>query len=126
VKILLKAGALCGSGSGESAFKEESRKRHLASSNDWLLGNWQQANHQNGNFKDVFSFSKGGEFVVTDSSSDQKMNGMYILKSDRVDVSIFDECQILLTYRFTYDGDKNKLYYNPDNTDDPDYFTKLQ
>jgi hypothetical protein len=98
----------------------------FAASNDWLLGDWQMTYDPDGDSKDVLSFSKGGEFVTTEASSGRKIKGMYVLKSDRVDVSLIHQGQIFLRLRITYDNDKNKLYYNPDNTDDPAYYTKLQ
>lgn len=98
----------------------------LAASNDWLLGNWQMTYDPDGDTKDVLSFSKGGEFVTTEASSGREIKGIYVLKSDRVDVSLIYQGQVFMKLRLTYDDDKNKLYYNPDNTNDPAYYTKLQ
>jgi hypothetical protein len=79
-----------------------------------------------GHTKDALSFSKGGEFVTTEASSGRKIKGVYVLKSNRVDVSLIHQGQIFMKLRLTYDDDKNKLYYNPDNTNDPAYYAKLQ
>lgn len=98
----------------------------LAGSNDWLLGKWQMTYDPDGDTKDVLSFSKGGEFVTAEASTGREIKGMYVVESDRIDISLIHQGQIFMKLQLTYDGSKNKLYYNPDNTNDPAYYTKRQ
>ena len=78
-----------------------------------------------GDTKDILLFSDGGQFVTTEASSGRKIKGMYFVKPGKVQVSLVHQGKVFMKLKLTYKGEKDKLFYNPDNTNDPAYYTKL-
>ncbi len=97
----------------------------IAGSDAWLLGNWKIAYDPDGETNEVLTFSSGGEFVITDISTGQKLLGTYSVKPAEIDVSLVQRGEVFMQVRLTYEGSRDKLFYNPDNTDDPAYYMKL-
>ena len=98
----------------------------FAGSNDWLLGDWQMTYDPDGDTKDIVSFSEGSQFVTTEISSGKKIKGMYFVRSGHVSISLINQGKIFMKLKLKYDNAKKKLYYNPDNTSDPAYYTKVR
>lgn len=98
----------------------------FAENNDWLLGKWKMTYDPDGDTKDVLLFSPQSQFVTTEVSTGKQYKGIYFLKQNAVDVSLMNGDQIFMKLKLTFTEKKDKLYYNPDNTNDPAYYTKLQ
>jgi len=98
----------------------------VADSNTWLLGNWQMAYDPDGDTKDILTFSPGGQFVTTEASTGRKIQGNYIVKPGEVNVSLVQQGKVFMKLKLTYESSKDKLFYNPDNTNDPAYYAKLR
>ncbi len=96
-----------------------------ADSNSWLLGNWKIVYDPDGETNEVLTFSPGGKFAVTDISTGQKILGVYSVTPTEIDVSLVQRGEVFMQLRLAYESSRDKLFYNPDNTDDPAYYMKL-
>lgn len=97
-----------------------------ADDNSWLLGEWEMAYDPDGDTKDILSFSEGGEFRTTEASTGRQVKGRYVVKSDVINLSLISKGKIFMKLKLTYTDKRDKLFYNPEKTDDPAYYTKLK
>lgn len=97
----------------------------FAGSNDWLIGDWMMTFDPDEDTKDKLTFSEGNEFMTQEVSTGRRLKGMYFVKRDEVIVSLVNGGRVVMKLNFTFDKEKKRLYYNPDNVPVAAYYTRV-
>lgn len=92
---------------------------------DWLIGNWLLTYDPDGDPQDMLTFKQGGEFITTDVSTKRQVRGMYLLKSDEVQINLFHNGKMVMSANLTFDEKKDKLYYTSRQTGNTSHYTKV-
>lgn len=97
----------------------------IAGKHDWVIGDWLHTFDPDGDTQDKLTFRSGGRFVTTEVKSRKTIDGMYFVKSDRVQVSLVRNDKIFMKLILTYDENKDRLYYMSEATGNTSYYTKM-
>lgn len=93
-------------------------------SEEWLLGNWVMTYDPDGDTEDILSFYDDGRFVTTEQSTGNQIDGTYLLRSGKVQVSLISNGRTFMKFELTFEEQRDKLYYTSGGT--TSYYTKME